>query len=185
MNKNKKEKVIIDIERIYKHGDCKYAIWNYVPNNFWSKPFKSWFPEMYSYNETDFNYSVCFTMYLNLSPINVTFFSQEFEDYIKENGCAYLLLTDISVVAPYAVVKYLQYKFIDGKIDIFDGYIPFKPEHAKYGDKLKKHLQEKNITTLEDEILFAKVDDKISLENRTKDVRVYNCLFNDLEGWPK
>lgn len=184
MNENKKDKVLSEIEQIYKHGDCKYAIWNYVARDFWVKSFGNWFPEIYSYNETDFNYSVCFTMYLNLSPINVSFYSKEFNDYIKKEGCVDLLLIHISVVAPYAVIKYLKYRFVDGEVKVFSSYVPFKPEHAKYGDKLKEHLEEKNITLLDDDILLLKVEG-VSLELRKEDVRVYNCLFEDSDGWPK
>ncbi|MFC1894445.1 hypothetical protein ACFLYH_00680 [Candidatus Dependentiae bacterium] len=46
-----------------------------------------------------------------------------------------LLSADISVVAPYAVVKYLQYRFVAGEVKVFSSYVSFKPEHAKYGDK--------------------------------------------------
>ncbi len=185
MNLIKKNKVLSDIKKIYKHGNCKYAIWNYVPYDFWIKPFKNWFPNMYSYNGTDFNYSVCFTTHLNLSPVKHQIGTEEFRDYMQTEKVLDLLLTNISVVAPYAIVKYLQYRLINKNTKLFSSYIPFKPEHAKYGDKLKEHLQEKNITCLEDDILFAKVDDKISLENRIEDVRVYNCLFNDTDVWPK
>ncbi|MFC1894384.1 hypothetical protein ACFLYH_00360 [Candidatus Dependentiae bacterium] len=185
MNDPKKTTVISDVEMIYKHGDCKYAIWNYIPRGFWIQPFKDWFPDIYSYNATDFNYSVCFTMYLNLSPTKYQIGTKEFRNYVITNGVLDLLLADISVVAPYAVVKYLQYRFIDNNTKLFDSYTPFKPVHAKYGNKLKRHLQDRCITCLEDDILFAKVDDEISLENRTKDVRVYNCLFDDSDTWPK
>ncbi|MFC1894382.1 hypothetical protein ACFLYH_00350 [Candidatus Dependentiae bacterium] len=184
MNNNIKNKVMLDIEQIYKHGDCKYAIWNYVPNKFWVKSFNDWFPEKYSYNETDFNYSVCFTMYLNLSPINASFYSNEFDAYLKEKGYADLLLTHISVIAPYSIINYLQYRLVDGEVKVFSSCLPFKPKHAKYGDKLKKHLQAKNITFLDDEILLIKTKG-ISLELRKEDVRVYNCLFEDSDGWPK
>ncbi len=182
---DKKNKVISEIEQIYKHGDCKYAIWNYVARDFWIKLFKDWFLDLYFENKTDFNYSVCFTMSLNLSPINKGLMSQEFDNYIKEKGQVDFLVADISVVAPYATVRYVQYRLIDGKSIPFSSYVPFKPEHEKYGDKLKKHLKEKYITCLEDEILFSRVDDGISLENRTEDVRIYNCLFHDSDAWPK
>ena len=185
MSNIKKDKVISDIEMIYKHGDCKYAIWNYVPKNFWVKQFRDWFPDIYFENETDFNYSVCFSMSLSLSLINGGLMSKEFDDLIKEKGLVDFLVSDISVLAPYAIVRYVRYRLIDNESIPFSSYVPFESEHTKYGDKLKKHLQEKGITLLDDEILFAKVDAGISLENRTEDVRVYNCLFNDTDVWPR
>lgn len=182
---NLKQKVLFEIENIYKHGDIKYAIWNYVDRDFWDKHFKEWFPNLYSYNETDFNYSVCFTMYLNISPTKSEIGTEDFNDYINKNKEINLLAVDISVIVPYAIFKYMQYKLINGKKEIFIDYKPFNTEHAKYGNKVKEELEKKGITILEDEILFAKVDPEISLELRKKDVRVENCLFDDSETWPK
>ena len=123
-------------------------------------------------------------MHLNVSPIQGTFFSREFDSYIEKNGQVDSLVIDISAIAPYAIIKYGQYKFADGKKVSFDSYTPFNTEHAKYGDKVKTELEKKGIILLDDEILFAKVNSYISLENRTEDVRVYNCLFYDIDGWP-
>ncbi len=184
MNDELKNEVLAGIDGVYKNEDCKYAIWNYVARDFWVDSFKNLFSEMYFYNETDFNYSVCFTMYLNLSAINATFYSREFDYYLREKGSIDLLLIHISAIAPYATIKYLQYKIVDGEKKIFSRYTSSKPEHAQYGSKLKQSLKDRNIICLEDDILLLKVEG-ISLELRENDVRVYNCLFEDSEGWPK
>lgn len=180
-----KEKVIDEIYTIYKQGNYRNMLWYYVPRDFWVEPFKKLFPNMYIYHDTDFNYSACFTMHINISPINGDMLSKEFDNYIEANGSVYSLLTDISTLAPYAIVKYIQYRIIKGEQIPFDSYSPFKKEHAKFGNKVKTFLQEKRISLLEDDILFAKVNEGISLENRTDDVRVFNCLFDDSDVWPR
>ncbi|MCF7799857.1 hypothetical protein K9M16_02580 [Candidatus Babeliales bacterium] len=180
-----KQKVISKVENIYKHGDIKYAIWNYIERDFWVKYFEEWFPNMYLYNATDFNYSTCFTVTLNISPINGNFLSKNFDNYIEKKGYADLLSVDISVLAPYAIIRYVQYRLINKEYIPYNSYIPFNPEHEGYGNKVKEELEKRRISILEDEILFAKVDPEISLELRTEDVRVYNCLFDDVDGWPK
>ena len=110
---------------------------------------------------------------------------KKFDFYIEKNGYIDSLVVDISTIAPYAIITYGQYKFIDGKNVPVDSYAPFDHEHKKYGDKVKTELEKKGITILDDEILLAKVDPEITLELRTEDVRVYNCLFHDIDGWPK
>ena len=184
-NKTLEDEVVARVEKIYMHGFDRYLLWNYVPRDFWTKPFQELFPDNCVYNETDFNYSVCFTTYVHISPVNEEVGTREFSEYIEKNGTLDLLLVDISTLAPYATVRYIQYRFIDGKRDLFDSYVPFKKEHQEIGDKAKAYLQSKNITLLEDDVLFAKVNPKISLELRLDGVRVYNCLFHDSGVWPK
>ena len=185
--KTLKEQVLADVRAIYKNGDIKYAIMHYVPWDFWVEPFKKLFPEQYVYSGTDFNYSNCFSVRLNISHTNCEIGEKKFREYAKEKGYIDLLLTDISVVAPYAIVRYVRYVFKDDydPLELLGGYVPFKKDHKKYGEAIKKYLRDKYITCLEDNILFEKVDEDIALELRTEDVRVYNCLFDDIDGWPK
>ena len=184
-NKSLTDKVIADIEKIYLKGFERYLLWNYVPRDFWTQSFQELFPDKYVYNETDFNYSVCFTTYVHISPINKKIGTKGFREYIETNGYLDLLVVDISALAPYALVKYVQYRFINNEYMPFSSYAPFKEEHQVIGDKVKAYLQDKGITFLEDDILFEKVNPEISLENREDDVRVYNCLFDDSDTWPK
>ncbi len=130
------------IENGCKYKDCKYSILNYISDDFWMKPFKKWFPNMFSYNRTDFRHSACFTMYLNLSPVQHEIGTEEFKKYLMDNGICNLLRVDISVISFYVNIKYIQYVVIDENIEIFDSRTSFISEYAKYSDKLRKYIQE-------------------------------------------
>ena len=177
---NLKEKVLKDIRNVYKKGGIHYAIQHYVDPNYWVKPFKIFFPDMDINNHTNFDNSICFNMSVNISPM-VGDDIKTIEEYVRKNGKADVLEVKISVVSIYAIVKFLRYQFnnIENKIEVLSSYIPFDKEYLKYREILETNLQNEYIRFLEDDILFEKIKDDISLQFKKGDITVYDCFFYD------
>lgn len=181
MQKNDlKEKVLKDIRKVYKEGGIHYAIQHYVNPNYWEKPFKIFFPGMDINNHTNFDNSICFSMSVNISPM-VNDDTKTIEEYVKKNCKADVLEVKISVISIYAIVKFLRYQFnkVENKIEVLSSYIPFSKEHLKYREILEKNLQKLYIRFLEDDILFEKIKDDISLQFKKGDITAYDCFFYD------
>ena len=178
--KDLKEDVLDSVRLIYKEQyGARAALLAYAPWDYWVEPFQKLFPDLYVRSETDFNYSVCFKVIINLSPITGDIFSDEFRGYIDKNGFVDVLVVEISAIAPYANLYYVRRKKENGKYIPHSNVIPFEKEHAKYGEEVEEYLKTKDITCLPKDILFSNVGEGISLELRKRDVKIYHCLFHD------
>lgn len=167
-----------DINRVYKKGDIKYLLSKYIDINYWENELSTFFPNKGIENFTDFNYSTCFTMYINISDTSAKIGTQEFDDFIIGNGCAYRVQVQISVIAPYATVKFIKYEYDGKRIKFTSKNSPFLEEHLIISNKVNQFLYKFNLELLGDEVLSLQVAD-VSLELRQENVTVYNCLFED------
>lgn len=166
------------IDRVYKNGDIKYLLSKYIDTNYWLNPLREFFINNSIESFTDFNYSTCFTMYINSTDNSSKTGTQEFNDFIINNGCMYRVQLQISVIAPYANVKYIKYEYKDGNIQFFSSSSPFCESHLTILNKIKEFLNKFNLQLLNDEVLSLEIND-VSLELREKNITVYNCLFED------
>jgi len=84
----------------------------------------------------------------------------------------------ISVLAPYATVKYLKYFKQNGETKIEYSNNPFLEEHIMYQTKVNNFITDSKLTILDDKQLMLEVPE-IRLEIREEKASVYNCLFED------
>lgn len=173
-----KEKVLHDINRIYKNGYVEYILYKYIRKDYWYLSLKEYFPNSTIENLTDFNYSKCFTMCINISCTKAHIGTSEFGEYIKTNDSLDRVQLQISVLAPYATIKYVRYKLIDGKITYSDSLKPYKEKDSLLGNKIIEFLKINNLIVLGEDILSLQVP-QVGLELRKENVTVYHCLFED------
>ena len=128
---------------------------------------------------TDFNYSKCFSFAINISNTNMDLFSNNFNDYLKNNSYFYRFEIQISVIGPYVRYTYLKYFFDDKeKVLLESSDTPFDISHRIYTDALNHFIENEHLELLNADMLQVKVPE-IKLELRGEDVSVYNCLFED------
>lgn len=161
-----------------KKGDYNYIIAKYVDRDFWLDISKNYFQNMYIENFTDFNYSTCFTMYLNISDSKSEVGTEEFKSFIKQNLFLYRIKIQISVIAPYAMYKFVQYDFKDGKIRMKEKFNSFIEKHSFVEKKVIEFLNMLNLTILYEDMLSVEIPN-VSLEMKKTGVTIYNCLFED------
>jgi len=146
------------IEDIYTRGNTKYILKNYVNSDYWTAKIQAFFNSYYVENLTDYNYSTCFTMYINISDTTAEVGTEEF--------------------APFAVIKYIKYEYDNGNFSYEDSFLPYMHSHYVLDDKIKEFLEKNNVHLLGSDILSLEIDN-ISLELKEEGVTVYNCLFED------
>lgn len=82
-----KQNILNTIEELYHSGDFGYVLFNYVDTNIWANKFNLEFKDIQVDNLTDFNYSKCFTLYIQYSELTkMKFGTDEFSSYIKEKN---------------------------------------------------------------------------------------------------
>jgi hypothetical protein len=177
-DKTMKQKILDDINKIYKNGYVEYILNKYVNRDYWISNLKKAFPNNHIENLTDFNYSKCFTMCVNISEIDTNIGTDEFDKYIKTEGFLDRLQIQISILGPYATFKYIRYECIDNKNVYNDSYKPYIEKYSFVGDNVAELLYLNNLMLLDESILSIEVPD-IVLELREENVTVYNCLFED------
>lgn len=161
-----------------KKGDYQYVLSKYVNISFWMNNLKKHFQNVYIENLTDFNYSTCFTMYLNISNTNAKVGTEEFRNFVRQNVNFYRLKIQISAIAPYAIYKFVKYTFNNNKIMLSESFIPYNNEQYIMSKNIAEFLSKSGLIILDKEILSVKVSG-ISLEMKKSDITVYNCLFED------
>ncbi|MFB5764064.1 hypothetical protein [Paenibacillus medicaginis] len=172
------ESVLKVIENIYKNSDLSFLLSSYVARDYYLQDFRELFAGNKIENMTDFNYSKCFSICVNLSDLDSPFGSQGFDQFISENGNVYRVDVLMSVIAPYAVVKYLKYEKKENKVVVLSSNIPFLTNHNYFDEKLRQLLSNKNYKLLDDDVLTKSVPG-IVLELQEFTPSVYNCLFED------
>ncbi|WP_322908149.1 hypothetical protein [Paenibacillus campi] len=174
--------IIKIIKNIYESGNLSFLLSTYVDKDHYIHDFKKIFADYYVENMTDFNYSKCFNICINFSDIDCSLASQEFEDLISETGSLYRLEVQLSVIAPYALIKYLKYYKIDKTIEVRSSNVPFLPNQSNADKIIKQFLQEKCYSLLNDDILTQAVSG-VKLELQEGTPSVYNCLFEDMSSY--
>lgn len=166
------------VARLRKKGDYQYILSTYVERSLWIKKLQSLIPRMSIENFTDFNYSTCFTMYINISDTDAHVGTEKFTEYIRRNFSLYRIQIQVSAIAPYAVIKYVKYSCENEEIQMRDSFAPFLDKHDALGKKIVEFLSQSGLTILNEEMLLIEVRD-IMLELRESNVTVYHCLFED------
>lgn len=166
------------IENVYKNGDLSFLLSSYVDQDYYLQSFNELFVGNHIENMTDFNYSKCFSMCINLSDINSPIGSQQFDQFIAENGSVYRVDVQISAIAPYAMVKYLKYEKKEHMVVLHCSNVPFFPNQNMYDEKIKRFLGGKGYVLLDD-VELTKAVPGIVLELQKETPSVYNCLFED------
>ncbi|MCY7855125.1 hypothetical protein [Bacillus sonorensis] len=174
-----KQTVLNTIEELYHNGDFGYVLFNYVDTEVWSEKFINEIKEIYVDNLTDFNYSKCFTLFIqpSMNP-KLKIGTNEFNSFIKENGYLTGILVYISAIAPYASIKYIKYEHAENEIEIKEQYQPFDESTKQIANKIINYLEKENIQILQEDLLEITVPN-ISLELKEEDVTIFNCLFED------
>lgn len=173
------ERKILDVvDMLRKRGDYQYILSRYVDGAFWMDSLQKYLQGMYIENLTDFNYSTCFTMYLNISNTNTKAGTEEFISFVKQNLYLYRLKVQISAIAPYAVYKFVRYTFDNYEIKVSESFTPFIEEHRFLVEMIAEFLTSSGLTILDEDMLSIEIPD-ISLEMRKSHVTVYHCLFED------
>lgn len=168
-----------DIVGLTKIGyDYRYILSTYVDTSYWIDSAKDYFQGMYIENLTDFNYSRCFTIYINISDINSKTGTKKFNEFIKEKLSLYRIQIQISAIAPYALYKFIKYEFKDGEVNMKESFIPFLEEHC-YIEKIVTEFLNKSGLTILDKTLLSIEIPNISMEMRKSNVTIYHYLFED------
>ncbi|MDO7908896.1 hypothetical protein Q5741_21205 [Paenibacillus sp. JX-17] len=170
------------IENVYKNGDLSYLLSSYVDRDYYFQEFKELFVGKYVENMTDFNYSKCFSISINISDVDSPLGSQKFEQFITDNLIVYRVDVQMSLIAPYAVVKYLKYEKKDNRVGVMSNDVPFLPSQNNYEVLIKEFLSRKGYTLLDD-IVLTKAVPGIVLELQEDTPSVYNCLFEDSSSY--
>lgn len=170
---------LIDIVKILRDkGDYQYILNKYVDSSRYFTNIKGYFENMYIYDATDFNYSTCFTFYLNISDIKAQIGDNEFDNYIIKNQHLNCIQIQISAIAPYATYKFIQYIKENGQINMKESFEPFMTAHYNLSRKIDKFLIGSGLTVLKEPLLSLRIEGVV-LEKRTSEVTVYHCLFED------
>ncbi|RCX18226.1 hypothetical protein DFP94_107181 [Fontibacillus phaseoli] len=170
------------IENVYKNGDLSFLLSTYVDRDYYLQNFRELFVGNYIENMTDFSYSKCFSICINLSDIDSPFGSQLFEKFISENGNIYRVDVQMSLIAPYAVVKYLKYEKKDNTVVVQSSNVPFLSNQNSIDGIIRGFLSDKGYTVLDDNVLTKAVPGVV-LELQEDTPSVYNCLFEDSSSY--
>lgn len=174
-----RDKLLWWVEKLRRKGDYTYVLMKYVDRNYWTQKLQAVFPEYYFDNTTDFNYTSCYALSLNISPIHATFTSKEFYEYLEQNGVVYSIYIEISAIAPYALFRYQKRIYNSSpqsKIEL--SFTPYDQEQSQLGVRLRDFLEKEKLTILDEELMSLEIPD-INLEMRDSHVQVYHCLFQD------
>lgn len=174
-----KEELISTVKKLYKKGEYGYVLLNYAYKNYWIEKIKKILPNNYIENQTDFNYSTCYTTYINVSDVAAGYLDRNFDEYIKNNGKLYLIVLNVSAIAPYATFTYHYYTFEVGEKKVYTSYSPFTEEDSQVGVQLKNFLHNLGIKVLQDKELLSLIVPGVTLELKKDRVTIYHCLFED------
>jgi len=142
------------VKSLYRNPAGSSLLLKYVDRDYWIDKLKEYFPNKYIDNLTEFNYDKCFSMYINLLDNKGSIGTKEFDEYIIENKNLYILIIEISVLAPYC------------------------EEHMEFHKIINDFISDYNLILLDDNTLMREVPN-ISLELKEPPVSVYNCLFEN------
>lgn len=166
--------LIDEVNLLRNKGDYQYIINRYIDRNLWVNRLKKIINNKYCYNMTDFNYSTCFTVWINLTDSEVEIGGEEFNKFIEINRELLIMSIEISVIAPYYVLRYLKYTKDNVKCD----FETFSNEYQIIEKSVCALIESKGNKRLYKEELDIVIPG-IELELKEENVTVYNCLFED------
>lgn len=138
--------IIKAIQNVYQNGSLSFLLSSYVDRDYYLQNYKELFEDNHIENMTDSNYSKCFSICINLSDMDFPISSQEFTQFLMENCNLYRVNVMMSVIAPYALVKYLKYGIQANQITVQSSNTPFLPNQNMYNEKIKKIIYGKGYT---------------------------------------
>ena len=166
--------LIDEVNLLRKKGDYEYIIYKYVDRHTWINKFKNSIKDKYCYNMTDFNYSTCFTVWINITDTDVEIGGEEFNKFLDNNDELLIASIEISVIAPYYVITYLRYT----KDNVQYSFSPYNRECNDLEERIVTLLEDEGNKRLYEEELNIIISD-VKLELKEDDVTIYNCLFED------
>ncbi|MEI4615898.1 hypothetical protein [Bacillus cereus] len=171
------DEILKVVNKLYKQGDFQYVLGKFVDKHFWDGEINK-ISNINVDNITGFSYSTCFSYILLPLDVKFCFGSVEFSEYVRKQSEINCVMLMISAIAPYAVVKYLRYRYTNGTIELVEESSPYNDESKKIGSSILKLLDSNGIKNLDKETLSIEVED-VSLELKETGVTIYNCLFED------
>ncbi|HFU7077630.1 TPA: hypothetical protein ACGN80_004514 [Bacillus cereus] len=171
------DEILKVVNKLYKQGDFQYVLGKFVDKHFWDGEINK-ISNINVDNITDFSYSSCFSYILLPLDVKFRFGSVEFSEYVRKQSEINCVMLMISAISPYAVVKYLRYRYTNGTIELVEESSPYNDESKKIGSSILKLLDSNGIKNLDKETLSIEVED-VSLELKETGVTIYNCLFED------
>lgn len=172
-----KEILLKKIDSLYRQGDFQYILAKYIDRDYWFDTFNDKVDQIFIDNMTDFNYSTCFSYFIQSTLFPVfTIGNNKLTDYLKEGNESMGVMVLISVIAPYAVIKYSRYTYTNGAVQLHEAYSPLNHETKRIGESIQNILHNSGIQALDENILNVTVPD-ISLELKEENVTIFNCLF--------
>ncbi|MEB9166181.1 hypothetical protein P4H78_30395, partial [Bacillus cereus] len=109
------DEILKVVNKLYKQGDFQYVLGKFVDKHFWDGEINK-ISNINVDNITDFSYSSCFSYILLPLDVKFRFGSVEFSEYVRKQSEINCVMLMISAIAPYAVVKYLRYRYTNGTI---------------------------------------------------------------------
>ncbi|ASS76254.1 hypothetical protein CIG75_15760 [Tumebacillus algifaecis] len=149
-------------------------------STYWIPELRTRFANCLIENETDLNYAKCFSYKINLVDTNIGWNQQH--EYLKNHPFHYWLEIQLSILEPYAMVKFERDRLVDEKLAVEFRDSPFLPEHANYEATVLAFLAEHGIQRLYDDALCLPVPG-VELELQEDTPSVYNSLFEDLSSF--
>ncbi|MBC1531083.1 hypothetical protein HCJ07_12060 [Listeria booriae] len=183
-NQTEQEKnsgLIKEIENIYRNNSIGFLLFKYINRNYYDHMIQDIFIDKTFENGTDFNYSKCFNLTINLSDIDVPLGSAAMNEFLKKEIALYRLEIQISLLAPYAMRKYLKYELIEGQLQLSSSDEPYLEEFEGEEVLVHRFMREIGYCLLNDETLKSRVSNVV-LELQKGVPSVYNCLFEDSDS---
>ncbi len=166
-----------NINNYYSKGIHAYTLEKYISRDYWTEKLNAIFQDFRIINLTDFTYSKCFTLLIDLSSVISEQGSLEFRSYLETNTM-YGIRIEISVVGPFACAWFIKHRIRNNKEEYVQNEAPFIKEHSHLGQLVNLFFTENGLKRLENEELALKTPG-IILELSQDQATVYNCLFID------
>lgn len=166
--------LIDEVNLLRKKGDYQYIIYKYVDRYTWINKIKNVIKDKYCYDMTDFNYSTCFTVWINITGTDVEIGGEEFEEFLDNNDELLIVNIEISAIAPYYVINYLRYS--NDKVQC--SFLPYNNMNTDLEERIVALLEAEGHKRLYEEELNIIIPD-VELELKEDNITIYNCLFED------
>jgi len=181
MSNEQRDRLLKTINYIYHEHTYSYIIGTYIDREYWTYKIVDLFPESSITNLTDYNYATCFDYLIYCTPTMVGFASKAFHEFLREHTLVDVLRIRMSLLAPYADLKYGRYTYADpeqknGASHYEESELPYQEQYRSYDDRARVFLEKEAFEILGKDVLSIEVPD-ISLELKSSHVTIYDCLF--------
>jgi hypothetical protein len=181
------KRVKSEITDITKHVMLNYILFNYVDKNKWVSELKSCFGVQFVDNRTDFNYSRGFRYCINEGGLEFGLTSNQFGEYLYENGILNRVDIYISTLAPFVSYEYMQYQYLESEEPVVhkNRQIHLRRNHHP-GDDFKnfvesgmeKFCENNGLLIVKEKDLRTRIEG-ISLEVSGDKATVFDFFFED------